>query len=181
MLGGNHLANLLSTGKKYYQRFDTNSYDRNVSTAHFSYIREMNLEQITAKLDQLKTQSNVFNAHYMEYLRFRESDLVEYFPNKKFLAIQIPEPGTVALKEQLVEIQQPAPLSGSVKVSLLYQVPNIKFLCQEADRPWYNVSTNLLFDPDISKLFENLAQQGLEIDIDMDLIQDLHTKWFNRL
>jgi hypothetical protein len=180
-LGGNHLANLLSLGKKFAKRFDLDSYEQNVSQAHFSNIREIDLDQIRTNLDQLKTQSNVLNGHYLEYLKFRESDLYQHFPSKQFLAIQMPDPGTFAF-ERMTRGNPTAYTTYLLReVTSLYKMDNLRMLCHETDRPWYSVPTNLLFDPDVNKLFENLAQQGLEIDIDMDLIQDLHSKWYSRL
>ena len=175
------MANLLSLSKKFAKRFDLDSYEQDVPQAHFSNIREIDLDQIRTNLEKLKTQSNVLNGHYLEYLKFRESDLYEHFPNKKFLAAGIPDPDTFAF----TRMTRGNPTAYTTyllrEITSLYKVHNLMMLCHETDRPWYEVQTNLLFAPDISKLFENLAQQGLEIDIDMHLIQDLHAKWFNRL
>ena len=180
-LGGNHLANLLSLDRRFATRFDLESYEQAVPQAHFSNIREIDLDQIIKNLDQLKTQSNVFNGHYLEYLKFRGSDLYEHFPDKKFLAMGIPDPDTFAF----TRMTRGNPTAHTTyllrEITSLYKIDNLMMVCHETDRPWYDISSNLLFDPDISKLFKDLAQQGLEMDIDMALIQDLHTKWFNRL
>ena len=175
------MANLLSLDSRFVTRFDLDSYEQDVPQAHFSNIREINLDQIRTNLDQLKIKSNVFNGHYLEYLKFRESDLYQHFLNKKFLAIEIPDPDTFAF-ERMTRGNPTAHTTYLLReITSLYQVHNLMMVCHETDRPWYSVSPDLLFDPDVSKLFEDLAQQGFEIDLDMDLIRDLHSKWFNRL
>ena len=180
-LGGNHLANMLSLGKNYAERFDPASYDQKVSTAHFAYISQIDLDGIRTNLDQLTTQSNVFCGHWMEYMLFKQSDLAEYFPNKKFFAIQMPSEGTPGY-DRLTR-RDPSMNNAWLfnEVTLLYKVPNLATLCNETTSPWYYVWPDLLFDSDINKLFADLKQQGFEIDVDLDLVQDLHTKWVNRL
>ena len=180
-LGGNHFANILSLGKKFTPRFALDAYDQNVNNAHFSFLREFPLVQIRENLPQLTTQSNVFNGHWLAYQQLRESGLTELFPNKSFFAIQMPEPGTVA--HDRITGGNPTAYNNYFmrEINFMYQVPHMQALCREADQPWYSVDPALLFAPDVSDLFADLAWQGFEIDLDMDLIQTLHTKWFNRL
>lgn len=180
-LGGNHFANILSLGKQFTPRFALESYDQNVNNAHFSYHREFNVLRIRETLPELTAQSNVFNGHWLAYLQFHDSELPELFPNKKFFAIQMPEPGTVA--HDRITGGNPTAYNNYFmrEITFMYQVPHMQALCRQADRPWYSVNPDLLFAPDLSALFADLAQQGFEIQVDMDLVNSLHAKWFNRL
>ena len=180
-LGGNHLANMLSLGKKYADRFDPASYDQDASVAHFSHINHLHTKSIQDNLHQLKHQSNVFCGHWAEYLLFQKSGLVKHFSNKKFFAIQMPEVGSLGYNRMIGRDPRSKNEHLFREITLLYRASNLSVLCDETTSPWYCVWPNMLFDPDISALFADLKNQGFDIDFDFDFVQSLHTKWFKRL
>jgi hypothetical protein len=185
-LGGNHLANMLSLSDDYITRFDLEKYDnvpgREIKAHHFSFVKQFDVDTISKNLEQLSNQNNVFAGHWLAYHTFKKSGLVEKFPNRKFLSIQIPEQNTKAF----VRLQKLGIGFNNYpwllhEIGLLYKVDCLSLVCEEPIKNWCYVWTDMLFGQNFSVVIKDLENQGLELNLDLDLAQSFHNKWLNNL
>ena len=64
-LGGNHVANMLSTSDEFNTRFNDNDYDDNAINAHHLVAR--NLNNLMDNIGMLTSSNNVLCAHWANY------------------------------------------------------------------------------------------------------------------
>ena len=83
-LGGNHLANIISLDQQYQTRFYLDGYKdiKDSENAHFSTVRNLELDSIKNNLDSLIGKNNVFCSHLAQYQWFAESEYSKYFEEK---------------------------------------------------------------------------------------------------
>jgi hypothetical protein len=182
--GGNHLANMLSLSEPFTSRITQDSYDNLDGNAHTPTIQNMKLSCVRDNIDILKNQSNVFCGHWLEYQQLRNSELIDYFPNREFFVITVPNPASTNTRALRRLLNYDKTLSVSwilYELSLLYRVEHLRFLCNEPTAIWRWVWPDHLFDDSITALVENLKSQGLDLNLDIDQLQPLHTKWLQSI
>ena len=186
--GGNHLANLMSLDSRYAKRFEPEDYDaavNNNNDAHYATLHggpeNLNLHHAWVDFDQIKSQKNVFCGHVLEYLQLkRTTNLLQQLPNKAFVTIQVPSPGSRGHDRMIWRYgKMDNYMLGELAV--LYDSPHLKaiFELPEID-VWHYVWPNDLFADDVTPVLQSIQQQ-LGLQIDLDLAQQLHTKWLQNL
>jgi len=184
--GGNHLGNILSQSAPYVARCSPDNYNKSQLDAHYSSsMNNVNFKLIQANLEQLQQQSNVFCGHWLEIIQIKQQNLLEYFPNRKYCVIQIPsDPGRgydVLFKSKLepkLKEQSWVPY----ELRMLYTPKVVASTLEEStDTPFYGVSANTLYNDDVSLVLNQLQKQGLDIIIDTEVAQSMHTKWLENI
>ena len=186
--GGNHLANLLSLDSRYAKRFDLEDYDlatNNNNDAHYAVLHggpeNLNLHHSWMDFDRIKNQKNVFCGHVLEYLQLKNTtNLLEQLPNKAFITIQVPTPGSKGHsrmtwrygKMDNYMLGELSVLYDALHLKKIFDLPKIDV--------WHYVWPDELFDDDITTMLEGIGRE-FDLDIDNDLAQKLHTKWLINL
>jgi len=190
-LGGNHLANILSLSNGYVSICNPSDYDNKLDgTTHFGEPKNIEFDKFKNLASTLQHQSNVFCGHVYQYDRVcREDLLTTYFANRKYLVIQFPQIGSRTYQRMLswnlgISLKQTANLRPSAvsDLAFLYDPQVMRSILGEGkDIEFHKIDTDLLFNDDINLLLDNLTKKEIEISINRDLAQDLHTKWLNHL
>ena len=181
-LGGNHLKNILSLDSKFFTNFDSSGYFQTQSdsgskkNAHFSLVENLSLDSIAKNLEFLiNNKNNIFCCHIAEYLWFLDSDYSKHFKNRQFICMDMPENNTLSI-DRVIEV---SPWMSNRYIfhefSTLYSSKYLSRLFNETD--WFHTSADLLFGDNINLLIDNLIQQGLSVDIDRTVAQELHNAW----
>jgi hypothetical protein len=182
-LGGNHLANMLSMANGFTPRFDVGDYYRptrinKIIEHHYAEIPQFDVDKTLENLEDLKNQNNVFCGHWISFYKFKESGLFKEFPNQKILSIQIPTSEQKGFARLTRTDQALGQYPWSLyELSLLYRADYIALLLNKSMRDCCNVKTDLLFGTDFSLVLKDLENQGLELDLDINVVQPLHDKW----
>ena len=88
--GGNHIANLISTSSKFTSRFNVNDYNIADKSAHYASIMNLQIKDVITQQHKLKNQSNVICGHWSEYYWLEQQQLLEVFPNRQLMIIEMP-------------------------------------------------------------------------------------------
>ena len=186
-VGGNHLANMLSLSDDYTTRFDLKKYGEpplagNVAAHHFSPIPQFDVEIISKNLEQLCNQNNVFAGHWLSYHLFKNSGLVKNFPNRKILSIQVPNQNT----KPFVRLQKTGLGFNTYpwllnEITLLYKTSCLSLLCEEPLKNCFYVWPDMLFGQDFGVVLRDLYNQGLDINLNLEVVLPLHNKWLQNL
>jgi hypothetical protein len=110
----------------------------------------------------------------------RTTNLLEQLPNKAFITIQVPMPGSKGHTRMTWRYgKMDNYMLG--ELSVLYDAPHLKkiFDLPEID-VWHYVWPNDLFDDNILPTIESIERE-FDLTIDKDLAQELHTKWLANL
>jgi len=184
--GGNHLSNILSQSAPYVARCSPDDYNQHQLNAHYSSkINSANPKLVQRNLDQLRNQNNVLCGHWLEILQLKQQNLLEHFPNRKYCIIQIPsDPGRgydVLFKSKLGSVLQEQSWLP-YELRMLYS-PDIvaNTLRESADTPFYGISANAVYDNNIDTALKVLQKQGLDITIDIEVVQSMHTRWLENI
>ena len=181
-LGGNHLANVLSLSKQFHSRVNYDVYNSDSIKAHLPGVGVTNLQlpSIEKELSTLKNQSNVFCGHWLEYMQLKESSLIDCFPNRSFCIMQIPQRGSL-LSNRFLKFNSWGTPWLFTEVSALYNsMKNIKKLFDEPSSTFAHVLPDLLSDQNIELVLNDISRQGISLDIDINVAQDLHNKWMDK-
>jgi hypothetical protein len=182
--GGHHLANMLSLSEPFTSRITEDSYNNLDGNAHTLTIQDMKPSRVRDNIDILKNQSNVFCGHWLSYHQLKNSEFIDYFPNREFFVISVPTPNstnTRALK-RLLNYDKTLGVSWIFyELSLLYRVEHLQLLCNEPTATWRWVWPDHLFNDNITILVEDLKSQGLDLNLNIDQLQPLHTKWLQSI
>jgi hypothetical protein len=187
-VGGNHLANMLSLSDDFTTRFDLarygapmNLYD-NIQAHHFSTVPQLDVQIVTDNLETLSNQNNVFACHWLKYHIFKESGLLKYFPNRRFVVIQVPEEDSRAfIRFQKVGLDNKNFPWLVHEIRTLYKPNCLALVCEEPHSNFYPVWPHMLFDQDFSAIIKDLHDHGFEIDLDINLVQCFHDKWLTNI
>ena len=190
-LGGNHLANVLSLTDHYTPRCSIQDYDNILDgTTHFGNAKNIEFDKFKSQIDMVKNQNNVFCGHLYQYHSLTNTNLLKNnFPNRIYLVIQFPIPGSIAYTRMLnwnlnwslgQEINVRTPMITDI--ALMYDPYIMKIILNENEHScFYSVDPNLLFNQDINVLFDSLTYQKFNIPIDRNATQNLHSKWLDNL
>jgi hypothetical protein len=171
--GGNHLANIISTDKKFAGRIDSNFYNQNRIVAHpISSELEISIH------DQIHNAigcNYVFCCH-LGVLQWNLDDFNNSIADKKIIVIEFsqkPRP-----KLFIKRISTPGhywlPSYKIEEYSWLYSVDVIRKLFEFTDVT--PLSVDMLFDPDSRRLVDCLHKE-FNLQLNYDQIQHMHTNW----
>ena len=175
-LGGNHLANLISTSRVFNRNFRADLYSSDSENAHYSDVSNLKKDSLIKNLVKLKTQSNVLCGHLGEYLWIKHNIADRFFSNKKFLIIKFPNKDTVAYQRLLKFAPHLANEYYYQEQLTLYSKQHLVLLFNETD--FVEMPAELLFAKDTVEL-ENFLTKELGIQLDQQLVPQLHAKWYD--
>lgn len=184
--GGNHLANLLSQSFQYEARCAPADYHSAQLDAHYSLVmNNVSHELLQQELSRRLNQSNVFCGHWTEILELKKHNLLQHLPNRKYVVIQVPdEPGRgydAIFRSRLGPVLNEHSWAQH-DIRSLYTPSNIMLTLQESPEvPCYGISANTLYADDIKLTLNTLQNDGLDIIVDIEEVQSMHSKWLNNI
>lgn len=178
-LGGNHLGNILSLDPKFNKRFEKlDNYIRPDGSVT-AIIDNVRIPSMLKNLEFTKNKSNIFSCHWLEYQFFQKSSLLEHFPNRKFLVIQVPDLGSKSFS-RFVKFNGATESYLLQEVTALYKKENITRLINELDCHFVYVWPDMLIDPNIQVILDDIQKQGLTFNLDINQAQCYHNAWLNK-
>jgi len=171
--GGNHLANLLSTDKRFTTRCKVADYsDHTGFNAHTSQIKNLSLDDV----DRLKDNNNVLCGHFGEYHWLFLFGLIEKFNNRQIFIVQVPERNSFGW-ERYTNLYPMSDYFYEEQRSL-YSIEIVQKIFNEQDI--VSLPSDLLFQPNFNNLQEYIRK---ECDVDMykQDCEQMHSIWYNKL
>lgn len=181
MQGGNHFANLLSTSPKIQNRIQVDNYTQYllqqystmIDNVHFGVLANVEVTNHNKLIDQIQTAElpMVVCGHVCE--TYHMFDLIK-------------KQGPVGIINfenfNLLDIVRHR-MNITKNVDLLEWAHRSEIISKTFDvdaGDMYNIATNSLFQKDISSLINQL-NIDLELNLDLDICQQLHNTWFDRI
>jgi hypothetical protein len=177
--GGNHLANMLSLDSRFQQRFSDNTYECQTQKIAHTKIKNFDSIDVRQNLEKYTTQNNIFCGHWLEYVQFKEANLAQHFENKTFCVIQVPEPNS-EFHQRLLDFNANAVPWLINEVILFYKKEHITKLIGDLDSRFVYIWPELLYNPDIKLLINDMNNQGLDISLDVNKAQKYHYMWVTK-
>jgi hypothetical protein len=185
-MGGNHLANLMSTCSELQPRIEESYYDnlgKNAHPDHSKFYRpqvgEPKSTGTTSKKFKLGPGNHVVCVHLAEYL-WNKQILESMEVDRKFLVIEFPEQcHTDLFYKRIIQLY---PYYKDIflinELSTLYATDIVRLLCKADDVT--PVTVDKIFNKDASNLVRYL-NQNFDIHWDNEKIQQMHTKWIEMI
>ena len=171
--GGNHLANLLSTDKRFTTRCTVEDYLGHTSiNAHTSQIKNLSLSDINIVADN----NNVLCGHFGEYHWLFLSGLIKKFNNRQIFIIQVPERDTFGW-ERYTNLYPMSDYFYEEQRSL-YTIEMVQKVFNEQDI--VSLPGDLLFRPNFNNLQEYICKE-CDVDMHEQDCEQMHTTWYNKL
>ena len=174
-LGGNHLANMLSTSAEFESRCSVSDYLQSRSQdAHFSPAKNL---QIATLGDKLSSPGHIVCGHWAEYYWLQLTCGIESNVHDQLLVIKLPSASSLAWQRFF----KYSSLSSTYLIEeqrSLYSIEIIGRLFTNKDI--FEVESDRLFDPDINWLIE-FAAKDMGIQLDRDQCRHMHQIWHARL
>lgn len=176
--GGNHLANMISTSKRFTRSVDFDQYSTQHRSFKFSshFSEKINLEFSDEYLKSISKQSNVFSCVLVEYL-WNQDRIAPYLPNQKFIVIEANN-YTSSIAHRITQFY---PAFAEEK----FQRPETLTLCSTKYFRRLSESTDVtplpidtLFCPSID-LLDQFLKKEFGIEINYKLCQSIHANWYN--
>lgn len=178
-LGGNHIANLLSTSNEFLNRFSSHDYNTSEPNAHFFNITNIELEDISDNIDILSTQNNILCGHWASYYWLMQSDLSKHFNNRQILIIEPPSYGTMAYERLIKHVTAYTNHYFYEEMKLLYTIETMQKMFDDDD--FFVLNADVIFQNSINTFIEK-AEEEFCIKLNSTLCKTIHDKWFvNRL
>jgi len=175
-LGGNHLANMLSTDSTFLPRGSIEQYQqaKDKPHVHFSPIKNLTVQQIQQVDIGI---SHVFCGHWAEYNWCRLNHAIDRIPNRQILIVKIPDKQTAAHQRMVKYTCQLTDYLHEEQRSL-YSIDVIQRMFGEHDI--FEMDTDLFFQPSVTG-FLDFAQDEMAIGLDRTRCQSMHDIWYNRM
>lgn len=176
MLGGNHLANIISLSDRYQKRFDDSVYTQSTQfSVHPSSLKNYQPTELTLK--SLQHKSNVFCTHLSEYL-VSKNLTEQYLPNRKYIMVEFaPDSRNKLFCQRIARslyYKDPYLLE---ELSTMYSLDVFSKLTNETDLA--KVEVDLLFSKDLSNLL-NLLNQEFGLVFDQSTVDTFHQLWLKK-
>ena len=168
-LGGNHVANMLSTADGYLLRATAEQYAAHTDeNAHFN--------ENYYNLDFADTSLRIRAMHFSEFIG--HTDKIQTIENRQVLLLSLPRQVSLAyrryqdyhknlMKAYLYEEQR-----------LIYSQKVIEKLTDETD--FIKLNTELVFDESING-FVDFIQNKMNIQLNISECEKMHRTWFNKI
>lgn len=174
-LGGNHLANIISTDPRFQPRASVMSYqDSTTANAHFYDIQNLDL---SALIDIDRDKSHVLCGHWGEYYWAKIHNHLTQLINRQLVIMRVPGVGSLAydrmikytnlISHYLIEEQRS-----------LYTMDVVGKCMQEQDLA--EVTTELMFSENIDGMLAGLSEQ-LALDLDLPACRAMHAIWLEKI
>ena len=171
-LGGNHVANLLSTDNRYKTRANSNDYQSH---------KEQNAHIILNNLDNLpkvkENFGNIFCGHFGEYYWQALRKNLARFKNRQIIIIELPKDNNslafkrykkyTKLNEYFIEEQRS-----------LYSFYSIEQFFKENDL--FSVPSEMIFNNSVNKFYD-YANQEMNFNLDYSECNKMHNIWINKI
>ena len=177
-LGGNHIANLLSTSNEFLNRFSSHDYNTSEPNAHFFNITNIELEDISDNIDILSTQNNILCGHWASYYWLMQSDLSKHFNNRQILIIEPPKFDSVAHQRLTQYTNAYSDEYFYKEMKLLYTIDIMSKVF--ADDAFFVLNADLIFQYEINMFIEN-AEKEFCIKLNHSLCEQIHKQWFGNI
>lgn len=171
--GGNHLANIISTDKKFISRVDGNYYNQEPTVAH--PVPTESEIPISDQIRNAKGCNHVFCCH-LGTINWNLDGFNNSVANKKIIVIEFPN--TARSELFMKRITTPGhywlPSYKIEEYSWLYSVDVFRKLFGFTDIT--PLTVDMLFDPDSHRLVDCLHKE-FNLQLNYDQVQSMHTKW----
>ena len=188
-LGGNHLANLLSTCTDHFEpRFESadyanelaNRYDNETARAHHSDIPNLNLNSLESNFEKLinSKKTNILCGHYGEVNHVRH--ILDKLPNKNFIAIGLPEMWSKEIATLRILHHNNASAQSYIwnEIASIYTRTTMSKLTDTDVHKTMVIRSSDLFSPDLGNVSSQLKDSGIELP---NIAHKIHQLWFDKL
>jgi hypothetical protein len=175
-LGGNHLANIISTDSRFQPRTSVKTYQENTtSNAHFYNIQNLDL---TALPDIDCDKNHVLCGHWGEYYWAKIHNHLTRLPNRQLIIIKVPVIGSLAYDRMLKYTRLTVNQYLVEEQRSLYSMDVIEKCMQEHDL--VEVTTELMFCENIDSILAFLSDQ-MDLNLDPLVCKAMHKVWFEKI
>lgn len=176
-LGGNHLANLLSTDSRFVTRSNSEDYSRHKeNNAHTSPLQNLNIDDIDSILDNT---SNIFCGHFGESYWLEINRRLKKFKNKQFVIVTMPETQCSIAYRRYYKRNHTLSNYYIEEQRSLYTPLSIERMFNQIDifviRP-----EELLFTDSVDRL-NSFAVSEMAMFLDRDECSKMHQIWINMI
>ena len=185
-MGGNHLANLMSTGPGIQPRVKEEFYNdlgKNAHPDHSKFYRpqvgEPKSSTSGSKKFLLGPGNHVLCVHLAEYL-WNKNYLESVGADRKFLVVEFPEKShTDLFYKRIIELY---PYYKDIflinELSTMYATDVVRLLCNATDVT--PITVDKIFNKDAANLVQYL-NENFEVQWDQEKIQQMHSKWIEMI
>ena len=171
-LGGNHVANLLSTDKRYATKATAKDYSNH---------KGLDAHIILGNLDNLDNTNynfgNIFCGHFGEFYWAHLKNKISKYQNRQIILIDLPKnKDSMAFKRY----KKYSNLNNFFikEQQSLYSLYTIEKIFNETDI--FNISSEIIFDNLVDK-FYNYANQEMNFNLDYNECSEMHKIWINKI
>jgi hypothetical protein len=183
-MGGHHLANMISTDEKFNTRINFNEYNDLKINAHINdqnigQLHPHNQDYVEENISILSNKSNVFNCHLGSYLQFKSRGLLSKFSNISYCLIEFPQNLKLdSLFRKRAVLHKDGAYSDYDYYYNEFKVHHNRDIIEKiVGFPLISVPSDYIFVED-SKNYVELINKELKLNLNYNLIQNLHKKWF---
>lgn len=174
-LGGNHLANMLSTDARFQSRTSIRNYqDSDASNAHFYDLQNLDLNYL-ADIDS--TKSHVLCGHWGEYYWAKLHKQILALPNRQLVIMKVPVIGSTAYDRMIKYTNLTAHYLIEEQRSL-YSMDVVGKIMEESDL--IEIESELLFCLNSEAVLAPLSKD-LALDLDLEMCRGMHALWYDKM
>lgn len=174
-LGGNHLANMISTDARFQSRASESNYQTSASAnAHFYHVQNLDLGAL-ADIDT--TKSHVLCGHWGEYYWAKLHKHILILPNRHVVIMKVPTVGSTAYDRMIKYTNLTAQYLIEEQRSL-YTMDVVGKIMDEFDLT--EIESELLFCETVETVLESLSKQ-LALNLDLEICRNMHTFWYDKM
>lgn len=173
-LGGNHLANMLSTDTRFRQRANVDDYQTKRTNAHYWPIQNLKLEHLCLLDD---TESHVLCGHWGEFYWCQLSRALDRFANQQVLVVRLPKKDTVA-HQRLNRFNPGMTEYFMEEQRSLYSIDVVERIFGQTDL--LDISSECIFDPDIEQIKQFITKET-DLTPDWTICERMHKLWYIKM
>ena len=174
-LGGHHVANMLSTDKRFMQRATLSDYENHLKKRSDAHIKIDVNNDLMLSNDQNKVLLLHFGTLIWDY------EKVKKFKNRKILIIEFPKNKNTLAFKRFADYNKNFYLNNKYMFQeqrLLYSQCIIEKLVSEKD--FFNIESEKIFDDNFDFIYD-FVLNTMNLNIDYNLCKNMHDKWINTI
>lgn len=168
-LGGNHVANMISTADGYLLRATAEQYANHTDeNAHF--------DENYYNLDFSDTSLRVRAMHFSEFIGHTKK--IQNIKNRQVLLLSLPRRASLAYRRYQDYHKNLMKIYLYEEQRLIYSQKVMERLTNETD--FINLDTELVFSENINN-FKDFIQNKMNIQLNTSECEQMHCTWFEKL
>lgn len=173
--GGNHIANMLSTDRRFQFRANVQDYvNHEHNNAHVTKIKNLNRLHVE-KISSL--ENHVLCGHWAEFYWLLNDGIVEKFPNRQIVIVKFPKQSSIAYHRFLKQNNVNSEYLIQEQTSL-YTTKIVQSTFGEFDI--FEIDSDMIFNTSLDNFFK-FTDQEMNLSLDINQCNQMHRVWFYKI